>query len=102
MCMSLAKTLAIGGYQPSRSEVGTVLQDPERQILGTKVVSEVAFGLENLALDRAESRHGWTRRWIYCGLCTCVTVIPSASQAEKNRKSHLPECWRCAEHTAAG
>jgi energy-coupling factor transporter ATP-binding protein EcfA2 len=35
-------------------QIGTVLQDPERQILGTKVVSEVAFGLENLALDRAE------------------------------------------------
>ncbi|HET6845783.1 MAG TPA: ABC transporter ATP-binding protein [Anaerolineales bacterium] len=34
--------------------IGTVLQDPERQILGTKVVSEVAFGLENLALSRAE------------------------------------------------
>src|SRR5664280_2549558 len=28
--------------------VGTVLQDPERQILGTKVANEVAFGLENL------------------------------------------------------
>ena len=36
--------------------VGTVLQDPERQILGTKVLSEVAFGLENLGLDRAEIR----------------------------------------------
>ncbi|HSR21380.1 MAG TPA: ABC transporter ATP-binding protein [Anaerolineales bacterium] len=36
--------------------VGTVLQDPERQILGTKVVGEVAFGLENLGLDRAEIR----------------------------------------------
>lgn len=34
--------------------VGTVLQDPERQILGTKVMNEVAFGLENLALSRAE------------------------------------------------
>ena len=34
--------------------VGTVLQDPERQILGTKVLNEVAFGLENLALPRAE------------------------------------------------
>lgn len=34
--------------------VGTVLQDPERQILGTKVVSEVAFGLENLGLIRPE------------------------------------------------
>ncbi len=34
--------------------VGTVLQDPERQILGSRVVNEVAFGLENLALARPE------------------------------------------------
>ncbi|HEX7975680.1 MAG TPA: ABC transporter ATP-binding protein [Anaerolineales bacterium] len=36
--------------------VGTVLQDPERQILGTKVGGEVAFGLENLGLPRPEIR----------------------------------------------
>ncbi len=35
-------------------KVGTVLQDPERQILGTKVLNEVAFGLENLGLPRDE------------------------------------------------
>ena len=35
-------------------KVGTVLQDPERQILGTKVLHEVAFGLENLNLPREE------------------------------------------------
>jgi energy-coupling factor transport system ATP-binding protein len=35
-------------------KVGTVLQDPERQILGTKVLLEVAFGLENLGLPRQE------------------------------------------------
>ncbi|MDX9992935.1 MAG: ABC transporter ATP-binding protein [Anaerolineales bacterium] len=34
--------------------VGTVLQDPERQILGTKVINEVAFGLENMGLARPE------------------------------------------------
>ena len=34
--------------------VGTVLQDPERQILGTRVINEVAFGLENMAISRAE------------------------------------------------
>jgi energy-coupling factor transport system ATP-binding protein len=34
--------------------VGTVLQDPERQILGTKVLTEVAFGLENLGFSRPE------------------------------------------------
>jgi len=32
--------------------IGTVLQDPERQILGTKVLNEVAFGLENLGMPR--------------------------------------------------
>jgi energy-coupling factor transporter ATP-binding protein EcfA2 len=34
--------------------IGTVLQDPERQILGTKVINEVAFGLENAGLSREE------------------------------------------------
>ncbi|MEJ5201698.1 MAG: ABC transporter ATP-binding protein [Anaerolineales bacterium] len=37
--------------------VGTVLQDPERQILGTRVLYEVAFGLENLGLPRDEILH---------------------------------------------
>ena len=30
------------------------MQDPERQILGTKVLNEVAFGLENLSMLREE------------------------------------------------
>jgi len=34
--------------------VGTVLQDPERQIMGAYVFAEVAFGLENLGLPREE------------------------------------------------
>ena len=34
--------------------VGTVLQDPERQILGAYVSVEIAFGLENLGLSREE------------------------------------------------
>jgi energy-coupling factor transport system ATP-binding protein len=44
------------GWRLSRvsQKVGTVLQDPERQILGTKVLNEVAFGLENLGLSRRE------------------------------------------------
>lgn len=36
--------------------VGTVLQDPERQILNAQVLNEVAFGLENLGLSRDEIR----------------------------------------------
>ncbi len=34
--------------------VGTVQQNPERQIVATDVEDELAFGLENLALPRAE------------------------------------------------
>jgi energy-coupling factor transport system ATP-binding protein len=34
--------------------VGTLLQDPERQIVGSYVLNEVAFGLENLGLPRDE------------------------------------------------
>ncbi|MGD2105012.1 MAG: ABC transporter ATP-binding protein [Anaerolineae bacterium] len=36
--------------------VGTVLQDPERQILGAHVYTEAAFGLENLGLPEDEIR----------------------------------------------
>ncbi len=34
--------------------VGTVMQDPERQIVASHVMQEVAFGLENLALPQKE------------------------------------------------
>lgn len=34
--------------------VGTLLQDPEKQILGSRVENEVAFGLENLGRPREE------------------------------------------------
>lgn len=36
------------------SEIGTVLQDPDRQIVASFVFNEVAFGLENLGLPREE------------------------------------------------
>jgi energy-coupling factor transporter ATP-binding protein EcfA2 len=44
----------VAGWKLSQisQSIGTVLQDPERQILGTKVLNEVAFGLENLGLER--------------------------------------------------
>jgi len=55
--------ILINGQDPSELSlarisqmVGTVLQDPERQILGSRVISEVAFGLENLGLPRPEIR----------------------------------------------
>jgi energy-coupling factor transport system ATP-binding protein len=34
--------------------VGTVLQDPERQIIGSNVLADLAFGLENLGLPAPE------------------------------------------------
>jgi energy-coupling factor transport system ATP-binding protein len=53
--------ITLNGKETSRMKladisqaIGTVLQDPERQILGTKVINEVAFGLENLRLSRYE------------------------------------------------
>jgi energy-coupling factor transporter ATP-binding protein EcfA2 len=42
-------------HMPELSQrVGTILQDPERQIVGSYVLNEVAFGLENLGLPREE------------------------------------------------
>ena len=37
-------------------EVGTMLQDPDKQIVGSTVEQEIAFGLENLGMSRAEMR----------------------------------------------
>jgi energy-coupling factor transporter ATP-binding protein EcfA2 len=36
--------------------IGTLLQDPERQIVASNVLSEIAFGPENLGLPRQEIR----------------------------------------------
>jgi energy-coupling factor transport system ATP-binding protein len=46
--------------------VGTLLQDPERQILGTYVLNEVCFGLESLGLDRAEMIRAGKQLWSAC------------------------------------
>src|SRR6266852_7712670 len=35
-------------------EVGTMLQDPDKQIVGSTVEQEIAFGMENLGMSRAE------------------------------------------------
>jgi energy-coupling factor transport system ATP-binding protein len=48
--------------------VGTVLQDPERQILGTLVRNEVAFGLENLGMARPEIRQRIEQSLDYLGI----------------------------------
>jgi len=48
--------------------VGTVLQDPERQILGTRVFTEAAFGLENLGLPREEIRRRVEETLDYLGI----------------------------------
>ena len=48
--------------------VGTVLQDPERQILGAHVFTEVAFGLENLAMPRVDIRRRVSETLDYLGI----------------------------------
>lgn len=56
----LSGDLRIGGGGPRHwplarlsQHVGTLLQDPERQIVGADVLHDVAFGLENLGWPRA-------------------------------------------------
>jgi energy-coupling factor transport system ATP-binding protein len=48
----------LGALQPRElaRTVGIVFQDPEKQLIATTVEREVAFGLENLGLGRAEMR----------------------------------------------
>jgi len=66
--------------------VGTVLQDPERQILGTLVRNEVAFGLENLGMDRNEINHRIDQALNYLGitdLCNRETFNLSGGEKQK-------------------
>lgn len=66
--------------------VGTVLQDPERQILGTKVINEVAFGLENLGLPRdeiLERAHGALQRLKIAHLTNRETFHLSGGEKQK-------------------
>jgi energy-coupling factor transporter ATP-binding protein EcfA2 len=42
------------GLPEISQKIGTLLQDPERQILGSYVMNEVAFGLESLGIPRDE------------------------------------------------
>ncbi len=37
-------------------QIGTMLQDPDKQIIGSTVEQEIAFGMENLNTPRAEMR----------------------------------------------
>lgn len=48
--------------------VGTVLQDPERQIVASYVLNEVAFGLENLGIPRREILSRVTKTLDYLGI----------------------------------
>ncbi|MBN1219560.1 MAG: ABC transporter ATP-binding protein [Anaerolineae bacterium] len=48
--------------------VGTVLQDPERQILGAHVFTEIAFGLENLGVPRQEIQRRVEETLAYLGI----------------------------------
>ena len=57
----LRGTIRIGGHDPRAwpmarlsQQVGTLLQDPERQIVAADVLHDVAFGLENLGWPRTK------------------------------------------------
>ncbi len=49
---------SIKGYslRDLAQQVGTMLQDPDKQIIGSTVEQEIAFGMENLNTPRAEMR----------------------------------------------
>jgi energy-coupling factor transporter ATP-binding protein EcfA2 len=72
-------TILLGGQDQAKMSlaqisgwVGTVLQDPERQILGTKVENEVVFGLENLGLARPDIRQRSAQVVDHLGLSALV------------------------------
>jgi len=67
--------------------VGTVLQDPERQILGSRVYNEVAFGLENLGLSRGRSTRRTDAALEYLGISDLAAERRSACPRARSRRS---------------
>ena len=66
--------------------VGTVLQDPEKQIVASDVTSEIAFGLENLGLPRDEisERIAHTAELLHIStLLTRETFLLSGGEKQK-------------------
>jgi energy-coupling factor transporter ATP-binding protein EcfA2 len=71
----LSGTILINGQDPAKlslpqisQTVGTLLQDPDKQIVGSYVYNEVAFGLENLGRPRAEITRRVTEILNYLGI----------------------------------
>lgn len=68
------------------AQVGMVFQDFETQLFSTRVFMEVAFGLENLGLPRAEIRDRIARALGQVGLAGCEARDPATlSGGQKQR-----------------
>lgn len=72
--------------------VGTVMQDPARQMVATHAMDEIAFGLENLAQKSARELR---RTQINSASAICLTARPRHLAAASNRKSPSPVCLSC-------
>lgn len=72
--------------QDLRRLVGIVFQNPDNQIVGNSVEEDVAFGLENLGVPRAEMRQRIARALQLVGLTGREKVDPSTlSGGQKQR-----------------
>ncbi len=89
------------GLSDISKHVGTLLQDPERQILGTYVINEVCFGLESQGMPREEmipKREGLGAA-AYFALRDKETHYTSGGEKQKVA---LAACWQWNRASAAG
>lgn len=75
-----------GTLRDLRCRLGTVFQDPDNQIVSSKVLTEVAFGPENLGLPREEIRRRAVEALETCGLAGKEDLDPTTlSGGERQR-----------------
>ena len=70
--------------------VGTVLQDPAKQIVGATVEAELAFGPENLGVPRDEIRRRINRVVERAGIVTWLAARPRRCPAGSGSSSRRP------------
>ncbi len=90
-----------------RKTAGIVFQNPDNQLIGSTVEEDVAFGMENLGIDREEMRERITTSLEATGMTACRLRPPGTLSGGQKQRAAIagilamePECIVFDEPTA--
>ncbi|WP_240739461.1 energy-coupling factor ABC transporter ATP-binding protein [Marinitoga lauensis] len=78
-----------------KKHVGYIFQNPENQIVGVTIEEDIAFGLENLGLDRSEMKKRINWALNVTDLIGLEKKDPNTLSGVKSNALLLLLCWQC-------